>query len=283
MTLTADFIAQYTDQTRSTYGQVLGDFAALMGIAPEDAQQDHMVAYTKAINHQSSGTVHKKLSTLRSFYSYLAKRGIRNDNPLAAIRMPKVDRLRSVKYLTAEQVQELMNSFDDSKKGIRDRALISVFLHGLRLAETIGLNVEDYREGNLRVVGKGEKTRLVPLSPLAQANLEFYLGHRRTGPLFVSVYRQGNRIERRATQNVVYAATERIGDRVSAHKLRHTTGTLMMRATGNLAAVQDLLGHASPTTTRIYAHLDTSDLRKAVEASSLLGEHRGLRLMESTG
>lgn len=283
MTLAMDWLSQYPPATQATYGQILGDFRTLMDIDPEHAQQEHMVKYCKALNGQASGTVHKKLSGLNSFYSYLAKRGIRNDNPLIAIRMPKVDRLRSIEYLTIEQVQSVMDSFDGSKKGVRDCALISVFLHGLRLAEVVGLNVEDYREGNLRVTGKGDKTRIVPLSPVGQSHLESYLAHRRTGPLFISVYRQGNRIERRAVQNIVYAVTERIGARMSAHKMRHTTGTLMMRATGNLAAVQEMLGHANPATTRIYAHLDVSDLRRAVEQSALLGETPGLRVLEAVG
>lgn len=278
---TDDFIAQYPAQTRATYGQVLADFGALMGIAPEDADKEHLVAYGRAVEHQSSATVHKKYACLRSFYSYITKRGVRNDNPSIILNMPKVNHLRSVEYLTAEQVQQLMDSFDESKKDIRDRALISVFLHGLRLAEVVSLNVEDYREGNLRVTGKGDKTRLVPLSPLAQSNLELYLGHRRTGPLFLSVFRHGDRIERRAVQNIVYAATERIGARTHAHALRHTCGTLMMRATGNLAAVQEVLGHANPATTRIYAHLDVSDLRRAVEQSALLGEERKLTVLEA--
>lgn len=279
----ADFVSQYAPLTRSYYEQVLMDFAVLMDVSAEDAQQDHMVAYCKAINHQSSGTVHKKLSVLRSFYGYLAKRGVRKDNPLVAIRMPKLDRLRAVEYLTADQVREVMDSFSDSQQDIRDRALMSVFFHGLRLAEVVGLNVEDYREGNLRVLGKGGKTRIIPLSPLGQENLELYLGRRRTGPLFVSIFRRGDRIERRRVQNIVYEVTGRIGARMSPHKMRHTTGTLMMRATRDLAVVQDMLGHANPATTRIYAHLDVSDLRRAVEQSALLGETPGLRVLEAVG
>lgn len=283
MTLTADFIAQYPALTRSYYGQVLEDFAVLMGVAPEEAQQEHMLAYQKSINHQSSGTVCKKLWVLSSFYGYLAKRNIRKDSPLVAIRMPKLDRLRAVEYLTAEQVQDLMNSFGDTKKDTRDRALINVFLHGLRLAEVVGLNVEDYREGNLRVTGKGNKVRLVPLDETCQRNLETYVGRRQSGPMFLSMFKIGNRIERRMVQKIVYVATERIGARMSAHKLRHTTGTLMMRATGNLAVVQEMLGHVNPATTRIYAHLDVTDLRRAVEQSALSGQKRELRIVEATG
>jgi site-specific recombinase XerC len=281
--LDQDFLSQYPPTTRSTYAQIFDDFRSRIGVEPQNATHEHMAAYRKALNGQASATVHKKLAGLSSFMHYLGLRGVRSDNPMVAIRKPKVDHLRSIVYLTTEQVQQLMDSFDDTKKSVRDRALISVFLHGLRIAEVVNLNVEDYREGNLWVTGKGDKTRIVPLSQQGQTNLEAYLGRRRTGPLFLSVYRHGDRIERRALRNIVYAATERIGARMSPHKLRHTCGTLMMRATGNLAAVQEVLGHANPATTRVYAHLDVSDLRRAVEQSALLGENRELHILEGVG
>jgi site-specific recombinase XerC len=262
-----DWLAQYPVQTRKTYGQILEDFRALIGIDAQDADQEHMLSYYRALSGQSSATVHKKLAALRSLFDWLGKRGIRNDNPLISIRMPKVDHLRTIKYLTAEQVTEVMNSFEDTKKGIRDRALIAVLLHGLRLAEVISLDVEDYKEGTLWVLGKGSKTRIVPVSPMGQKYLEAYIGKRKTGPMFISIFRHGDRIERRIIQRMV---KERTG--LHPHALRHTCGTLMMRATGNLAVVQEVLGHSSPSTTRIYAHLDTSDLRSAIESSALLGK-----------
>lgn len=271
----ADWLAQYPAGTRTTYRQILEDFRALMGISAQEANQGHMSAYYRALSGQSSATVHKKLACLRSYFTYLAKRGVRSDNPLIAIRMPKVDHLRTINYLTVDKVREVMDSFDDTKKDVRDRALVSVFLHGLRLAEVVSLNVEDYREGNLWVTGKGDKTRIVPLSPTGQDYLEAYIGRRRTGPLFISIYRHGDRIERRVIQNIIKARTG-----THPHALRHTCGTIMMRATGNLAAVQEVLGHANPATTRIYAKLDTSDLRAAIEQSALLGENRTLRAVE---
>lgn len=285
MTLAFDWLAQYPPTTRADYEHTLADFRARIGIDAHEATQEHMSTYAKALNGQATGTVYKKLSALRSYFAYLAKRNVRQDNPLVAIRMPKVDNLRAVRYLTSEQVDKLMDSFDETHKGIRDRALVRVFLHGLRLAEAVGLNVEDYREGSLRVTGKGNKQRIVPLLAVACEELEQYIGRRKTGPLFVSVYRKGDRIERRAVQNIVYAATERIGARLNVHALRHTCGTMMMRATGNLAVVQDTLGHADPATTRIYAHLDVEDKRRAMEQTAhLLGAgKRELHILEAVG
>lgn len=280
-----DWLAQYPPTTRADYAHTLTDFRARIGIDAQEATQDHMSAYQQSLNGQATGTVYKKLAALSSFFTYLNKRGMRTDDPLIAIKRPKVDNLKSVRYLTSEQVADLMDSFDDTDKGIRDRALVRVFLHGLRLAEAVGLNVEDYREGSLRVTGKGNKQRIVPLLPVACEELDTYIGRRKTGPLFVSVYRKGDRIERRAVQNIVYAATERIGARLNVHALRHTCGTMMMRATGNLAVVQETLGHADPATTRIYAHLDVADKRRAMEQSAhLLGAgKRELRVLEAVG
>lgn len=275
-----DFIAQYAPATRETYGHILTDFTALVGVPVEDATQADVVAYDRALAEQASATRHKKLACLRSFYLYLNKRGYRADNPAMIVRMPKVDHLRSVRYLTMDEVDKVMESFSDTKKDLRDRALMTVFLHGLRISEVLGLNVEDYREGTLRVVGKGDKMRIVPLSLEAQGHLASYLRYRKSGPMFLSMRRHADRIERRALRDVVYEVTERAGTRVHPHALRHTCGTQMMRRTGRLDLVQAMLGHADPKTTMIYAHLDTSDLQRAVEQSTLLGQQRELRLVE---
>jgi site-specific recombinase XerC len=260
----------------------MDDFRTLVQVQPEKATQDNLIAYSKALNGQASATVHKKIAALRSLYAYLNRRGIRTDNPAMIVDMPKVDRLRSVSFLNREQVWELMQVFDDSLLGIRDRAIVSVLLHGLRLAEAVGLNVEDYREGNLRVIGKGNKMRIVPLDLTTQRNLEEYLKRRKTGPMFLSRLRNGDRIERRTMQDVVYKATARIGKRMHPHALRHTAGTIMVKHEG-LAKAQRRLGHASPATTMIYAHLDVDDLRENIEDLHLLGTPPGppvLRVVE---
>lgn len=261
-----DWLNQYPPATRATYAQVLDDFGILLGVDPHKATQEDMLAYARALSGQSSATVHKKLAAMNSFFTFLIKRGARKDNPMVVVRMPKVDHMKTIQYLSAQRVNEIMQSFSDSKKDIRDRALLAVLLHGLRLAEVVSLNVENYKEGNLWVTGKGDKTRIVPLEVSGQRYLEEYLGHRRSGPMFISVFKHGDRIERRIIQRIVKAKTG-----LYPHAMRHTFGTMAMKATGNLAAVQDLLGHASPVTTRIYARLDTSDLRSVVEKTALLG------------
>jgi site-specific recombinase XerD len=265
---TSDFLAQFGPSTAQVYGHTLAEFASLSGYGPERASQDDVLAYQATITDQAPATTSRKLATLSSFYRYLQRRGVRDDNPMAAIRIERyrVDPARSVRYLTPEEVTDLVAAAEDD----RERAVLAVLLHGLRLSELVALNVEQYREGSLMgVEGKGGRVRHVPLNPTALPILERYLGRRRSGPFFLSRTKQ--RIQRRAVQDIVYRVSQRAGKRISAHSLRHTFATTLIRDRAGLETVQDLLGHASPVTTRIYARLDLSTLREAVESAPLLG------------
>lgn len=262
------WLNQYQPATVAAYQRVLAEFAASCGCPPERAAQDDVLAYQAAISEQAAASCALKMNALASFFKYLTTRGIRPDNPMAAIRRERyrVDPLRSVKYLTREEVGALMAAADDD----RTSCVLAVLLHGLRLAELVGLNVEQYREGAIMgIEGKGGRIRSVPLTPAALPILDRYLGRRRSGPMFLS--RVGRRIQRRAVQELVYRVSARAGHRVSAHQLRHTAATILIRNHAGLETVQDLLGHASPATTRLYARLELSDLADAVAAAPLLG------------
>lgn len=256
-----DFLSGYPELTRVTYRQCLADFADKIQVDPALARQEHVAVYRRLLADQSSATVHKKLSALRSWFKYLNLRGIRTDNPMLAERMPHVDALRNVRFLTEDQISMLM----DEPYPDRERAMLFLFLHGLRLAELVRLNAEDYSDGTLKVTGKGEKTRYIPLSSECQSAIETYLGRRRTGPMFLSVYKHGDRIERRRVQDLVYEATDRIGCRVSPHALRHSYVTLAGRKGISVSKIQQVVGHASLSTTQRYMHLNTEDLKEAVD------------------
>jgi site-specific recombinase XerD len=263
-----DWLNQYQPATVAAYQRVLAEFAASCGRPPERAAQDDVLAYQAAISEQAAASCALKMNALASFFKYLTTRGIRSDNPMAAIRRERyrVDPLRSVKYLTKEEVAALLAASDSD----RTSAVLAVLLHGLRLAELVSLNVEQYREGAiLAIEGKGGRIRGVPLNPAALPILDRYIRRRRSGPLFLS--RTGRRIGRRAVQELVYRVSARAGKRVSAHQLRHTAATILLRNHAGLETVQDLLGHRSPATTRIYARLELSDLADAVTAAPLLG------------
>lgn len=272
-----DWLAQYPASTAITYGHTLGDFASCCGVLPDMATQADLLSYQASIREQAPATVARKLNTLGSFYKYLQRRGIRPDNPMVAIRMERyrADPLRTIQYLTPEEVSAVLAAASHD----RERAILVVLLHGLRLGELVALNVEQYRDAALMgIEGKGGKVRHVPLTAGALPVLERYLGRRRTGPMFLA--RGNHRIQRRAVQNIVYRVSERAGKRVNPHRLRHTAATILLRAGAGLEIVQDVLGHASPATTRIYAKSDLAGLRRAIDRAPILGAR--LRMVAET-
>ena len=280
MTAAADWLAQYPASTAETYGRSLDEFAATCGNIPDRATQTDVLAYQARISEQAPATVARKLASLGSWFKYLQRRGIRTDNPMLAVRLGRyrADPMRTVRYLTVDEVGALLAATDDD----RERAVIVVLLHGLRLGELVSLNVNQYREQALMSVeGKGGRVRNVPLTSAALPVLDRYLGRRRSGALFLS--RTRRRIQRRAVQDIIYRVSARAGKRISPHQLRHTAGTTLLRAGVDLAAVQDLLGHASPATTRLYARLTLTDLRRSVEAAALLGSEPLHIVNEKTG
>lgn len=255
-----DFLNQYPETTRSTYAQVLAEFALRVSEPIAGANSDHVADYVNSIREQANSTRHKKLSILQSYFKYLAARGSITINPMVAVRMPKVNRLGSVKFLDEGQITALLRETTDP----REQIIISLLLHGLRLAELTGLNVEDYRDGFLKVTGKGDKTRYVPVSDNYQSLLQSFVAGRKSGPMIHSIWNKDHRIERRHIQNLVYRATERIGARMSPHALRHTLATLAFKHNISSGKTQHVLGHASLETTEMYAHLSPEDLREVV-------------------
>lgn len=264
----ADWLAQYPPSTAESYGRTLGEFASVCGYSPDRATQTDVLAYQARISEQAAATVARKLASIGSYFKYLQRRSLRLDNPMLAVRLERYrpDPMRTVRYLTVDEVGALLAATEDD----RERAVLVVLLHGLRLGELVGLNVEQYREQALmNVDGKGGKLRHVPLTSAALPVLDRYLGRRRSGPMFLS--RMKRRIQRRAVQDIVYRVSARAGKRISPHQLRHTAGTTLLRHGAGLERVQDILGHSSPATTRIYARLELSDLAAAVESAPMLG------------
>ena len=188
------------------------------------------------------------------------------ENPVESIRRPKVDRLRSIKYLDEMESVSLIKNTDS----IRDRAILFTLLHGLRLSEVVSLNVEQL-SGNLltNIIGKGNKSRSVPLEDSAFRLVREYLGTRRAGPLFLSS--RGGRISRRSVQRLVNEVSESVlGKKINAHALRHSFGTRKIKENVNLITLQRLMGHDSPVTTQVYVHLDDTDLQEAVVGRPLI-------------
>jgi site-specific recombinase XerD len=221
------------------------------------------------------GSVARKVSTIHTFYRYLALTGVLPSDPLHGVRPPKpVKRLPRV--LEAEQVAELVASpTNDDAFGLRDRAILELlYATGLRVAELVSLNADgvDLREGKFVVRGKGRKERLVLAGKPALDALRRYLTRGRPAlvklsprrgdaePLFLN--RDGGRLSARAVQTIVHQAGQATGVHAHPHLLRHSFATHLLDGGADLRVVQELLGHSSAETTQIYTHVTEARQRQ---------------------
>lgn len=221
----------------------------------------------------------RKLATLRSLYQYLTvKTGQVKVNPLEGFDSPRLRRSLP-KYLSLEESIALLNHVG-GRNPVRDRCILTIFLNcGLRISELVGLDLRDIREDRLRILGKGGKERTVFLNQATADAINAYLPIRReagaeTRALFVS--ERGERIARSTVHRLVKVHLGEAGlsaDGFSAHKLRHTAATLMLRHGVDVRTLQELLGHEHLNTTEIYTHIESTDLRMAADTNPLSNYH----------
>ena len=218
----------------------------------------------------------RKLATIRSFFNYLCNKvHLLEENPCKDIDSPK--QMKSLpRYLTLDDSLSLLNAVDGKHKE-RDFCIITLFLNcGLRISELIGLNISDIKDDALRVLGKGNKVRVVYLNDACKDALNRYLEVRRPisgkdrDALFLSERNQ--RISRAMVHSLVKKHLSMAGldsTQYSSHKLRHTAATLMLQNGVDVKAVQEVLGHEHLNTTEIYTHIDNESLRVAAKANPL--------------
>lgn len=230
----------------------------------------------------------RKLSALKSFFKYLTvTEGILKENPVRDIDAPKPAR-RLPKHLTLEESLDLLSAIQndaDSKTRERDYAMVTLFLNcGIRLSELVGISLPDIdREmRSMRVIGKGNKERMIYLNGACREAISAYLPVRAAGAeqirsgdrnaLFLST-RRNQRISQKTVQYVVYKYLDAAGlgnKRFSTHKLRHTAATLMYQS-GNvdIRVLKDILGHEQLNTTQIYTHISDENMQRAMEQNPL--------------
>lgn len=218
----------------------------------------------------------RKLAAIRSFYNYLCNKvHLLEENPCKDIDTPK-QKKSLPHYLTLNESISLLDSVDGPNKE-RDYCILTLFLNcGLRISELIGLNVTDIQEDHLRVLGKGNKVRILYLNQACKDALAQYLAVRRPisgkdqNALFLSGRNQ--RISRSMVHALVKKHLSIAGldsTQYSSHKLRHTAATLMLQNGVDVKAVQEVLGHEHLNTTEIYTHVDNEALRIAAKANPL--------------
>ena len=228
----------------------------------------------------SRPTVARKISAIRSFYRYLRREQLIDEDPSKMVRGPKLAR-RLPSCLDREEVNKLLAVTDSSSLGVRDRALMEVlYASGMRVSELCGLRVQDYDSvaKEMRVMGKGSKERVVLLNDSAQQWMQMYLTDHWSKlaggrvpqpehPLFVS--RQATRLSSRSVHRIVlkYAKMAGINKVITPHTLRHTFATHLLEGGADLRVVQDLLGHTTISTTQIYTHVSLERLRRVYMTS----------------
>lgn len=257
-------LARLTDFCRR---HAIGDWVVL------DARQAR--AFPAALHQQglSAGSIQRILSAARALYRYLIREQLCDANPFLGIRAPKRD-ARLPRTLTAEQATLLVSVAGDQPLAIRDRAIMELFYSsGLRLAELTALDATeiDLRDGLLRVTGKGNKSRDVPVGRYAAQALAAWLKVRgrlarpEQPALFVS--RAGGRLSHRSVQSriAMWARRQGVGRHVHPHMLRHSFASHLLESSGELRAIQELLGHADLKTTQVYTHLDFQHLARVYD------------------
>ena len=224
----------------------------------------------------SSASRARKLSAIKSFFKYLTVRTKQlEENPVQDLEYPKL-RKTLPRYLTLEQSAELLRSVDGPNK-TRDFAILMIFLNcGIRRSELVNLNLSDIYEDRIRVIGKGNKERIVYMGSSCKKAIDSYLVERNqvvlsdNRALFGS--RDHNRISVSAVHRLVKKHLLEAGldpTKFSAHKLRHTAATLMLQNGVDVKTVQEVLGHENLNTTQIYTHIENTELKIASEANPI--------------
>ncbi|WJS94970.1 site-specific tyrosine recombinase XerD [Flavobacterium johnsoniae] len=235
--------------------------------------QQFIYAVAKEVNPRSQARI---ISGLKSFFNYLVFEDYRNDNPLELIEAPKTGR-KLPDTLSLQEIDALIESIDlSTNEGERNRAMLeTLYGCGLRVSELITLKISDlfFDEGFIKITGKGNKERFVPIGPLTQKYIDLYRNEIRVhlnikkgaeDTLFLN--RRGNQLTRAMIFTIIKDLAQKISLKksISPHTLRHSFATHLLENGADLRSIQLMLGHESITTTEIYVHLDRSFLKEVM-------------------
>jgi integrase/recombinase XerC len=241
-------------------------------LAPADIRRFVATLHGKGLAPRSLARI---LSSWRGYYEWLVRARVAASNPCAGVRPPKAAK-RLPETLSPDQAVRLVAIADESPLGRRDRALFELaYSSGLRVSELTGLDLAsiDARAGEARVHGKGAKTRIVPVGRHALAAIAAWLPERariaRPGETALFVGASGRRLPPREVQRRIkrWAAAAGLEVDVHPHMLRHSFASHVLQSSGDLRAVQEMLGHASIASTQVYTHLDFQHLAKVYDAA----------------
>jgi integrase/recombinase XerD len=256
----------------------LYEFADARKLSPTDLTYEHLKEFVAELYDLglSARTQARVISGVKQFFGFLLLEDVIQDDPSELLEMPKIGR-KLPEVLSIEEVDRLISAVDLSKtEGHRNRAILeTLYSCGLRVSELVNLKFSDlfFEEGFIRVIGKGNKERLVPVSPSVEKEIKLYTQHIRNhqeikpgNEHIVFLNRRGAQLTRVMIFTIIKDLAESIGltKSISPHTFRHSFATHMIEGGANLRAVQEMLGHESITTTEIYTHLDQRFLRDAI-------------------
>jgi integrase/recombinase XerD len=258
----------------------LADFAiprkkTIQEISYTDLKEFVAVLYDLGLSARSQARI---ISGIKHFYGFLLLENEITDDPSELLELPKIG-LKLPVFLTIEEIDALISAVDVSKKeGHRNRAILeTLYSCGLRVSELVNLRFSDlfFEEGFIRVIGKGNKERLVPVSASVEKEIgiyvEYYRNQQHVQPgneNVVFLNRRGSKLTRVMIFTIIKDLSEAIGltKNISPHTFRHSFATHLIEGGANLRAIQEMLGHESITTTEIYTHLDQRFLRDAIQS-----------------
>jgi integrase/recombinase XerD len=249
-----------------------------IGISPLQVEYEHLLSFVSSLSHAGVAAISqaRMISGLRAFYKYLLMEELLQKDPTQFLELPKLAR-KLPEVLSLEEINEMISCIDMSKPmGHRDKAILeTLFSCGLRVSELVGLNISEiyFNDEFIKVTGKGNKERLVPIGEAALKAIRIYLEEVRvhmkmqkknSDTLFLN--HLGSSLSRVSIFKLTKVLAQRAGIRksISPHTFRHSFATCLVEGGADLRAVQQMLGHESITTTEIYTHLDKSFLKETI-------------------
>ncbi|GMR09061.1 MAG: tyrosine recombinase XerC [Gammaproteobacteria bacterium] len=243
----------------------------------QELNNHHVRSFVASLHHKglNGRTIQRILSAIRTFFNYLVRENVIRDNPARGVSAPRAPR-RLPRTLDVDEMTSLLSINEKDSLACRDLAMLELmYSSGLRLSELTRLDLQDIdlKEGTTIITGKGNKTRMLPVGKFAIEAIRRWLLHRQqmTGvdekAMFIG--RRGQRLGNRAVQQrfKLWGIKQGINSHIHPHRLRHSFASHLLESSGDLRAVQELLGHANISTTQIYTHLDYQHLAQVYDGA----------------
>ncbi|MFA5574805.1 MAG: site-specific tyrosine recombinase XerD [Brumimicrobium sp.] len=254
------------------------DFCTIRNIAPNEVELQTLKDFISDLHELglSARSQARVISGIKQFFDFLILENTIQNDPSSLLELPRISQKLPV-FLTIEEIDQLQSAIDLSKpEGHRNKAIIeTLYSCGLRVSELVNLKFSNiyFQQGFIRVIGKGNKERLVPISPSVEKEINLYVegtrNHQKIQPGnedYVFLNRRGRKLTRVMIFTIVKDLSSAIGltKNISPHTFRHSFATHLIEGGANLRAIQEMLGHESITTTEIYTHLNQAYIREAI-------------------